>query len=239
MCDLFTLNSSLHFLAFLLSVFLFPFFHLSDEQQPELNKKFMENLCDSATNGGEGTYDRPLPPHNTLRWSPPPILVVRPTCHHCLTISSLLVLSEVADFPFLLHSVLPSVAVRLSIEPKSYVELFLQPSLRSRQCLPCCCQDSLLCLCSLVDSITAHKKTLMFTICSRVFRILCNLRSFGDLGFGLQTVWSVHTFLPDSQFRFFIFPDFLFWLQSYLFYNFTERLILVLPFIFGFWCDVQ
>ena len=47
----------LHFSAFLLSVFLFPFFHLSDEQQPELNKKIMENLCDSANNGGEGTYD--------------------------------------------------------------------------------------------------------------------------------------------------------------------------------------
>ena len=35
----------------------FFFFHLSDEQQPELNKKIMENLCDSANNGGEGTYD--------------------------------------------------------------------------------------------------------------------------------------------------------------------------------------
>ena len=53
----FTLNSTLYFPAFLLSVFLFPFFHLSDEQQPELNKKIMENLCDSANNGGEGTYD--------------------------------------------------------------------------------------------------------------------------------------------------------------------------------------
>ena len=41
----------------LLSFFLFPFFHLSDEQQPELNKKIMENLCYSATNGSEGTYD--------------------------------------------------------------------------------------------------------------------------------------------------------------------------------------
>ena len=49
--------STLYFSAFLLSVFLFPFFHLSDEQQPELNKKIMENLCDSANNGGEGTYD--------------------------------------------------------------------------------------------------------------------------------------------------------------------------------------
>ena len=51
---------SLH-LAFLLLplhfVFLFPFFHLTDEQQPELNEKIMENLCDSANNGGEGTYD--------------------------------------------------------------------------------------------------------------------------------------------------------------------------------------
>ena len=56
-CDLFTLNSTFYFPAFLLSVFLFPFFHLSDEQQPELNKKIMENLCDSANNGGEGTYD--------------------------------------------------------------------------------------------------------------------------------------------------------------------------------------
>ena len=49
--------STLYFSAFLLSIFLFTFFHLSDEQQPELNKKFMENLCDSATNGCEGTYD--------------------------------------------------------------------------------------------------------------------------------------------------------------------------------------
>ena len=57
MCDLFTLNSTLYFSAFLLSVFFFSFFHFSDEQQPELNKKIMENLCDSATNGCEGTYD--------------------------------------------------------------------------------------------------------------------------------------------------------------------------------------
>ena len=57
MCDLFTLISTLYFLAFLLSFFLFPFFHLSDEQQPELNQKIMENLRNSATNGGEGTYD--------------------------------------------------------------------------------------------------------------------------------------------------------------------------------------
>ena len=56
-CELFTLNSTLYFPAFLLSVFLFPFFHLSDEQQPELNKKIMESLCDSANNGGEDTYD--------------------------------------------------------------------------------------------------------------------------------------------------------------------------------------
>ena len=49
--------STFYFPAFLLSFFLFPFFHLSDEQQPELNKKDMENLCDSATNGGEDTYD--------------------------------------------------------------------------------------------------------------------------------------------------------------------------------------
>ena len=56
--SLFTLIlSTFYFPAFLLSVFLFPFFHLSDEQQPELNKKIMENLCDSATSGGEGTYD--------------------------------------------------------------------------------------------------------------------------------------------------------------------------------------
>ena len=49
--------STIYFPAFLQSVFLFPFFHLSDEQQPELNKKIMENLCDSANNGAEGTYD--------------------------------------------------------------------------------------------------------------------------------------------------------------------------------------
>ena len=54
---LFDLTSSFYLLAFLLSIFLFPFFHLSDEQQPELNKKIMENLCDSANNGSEGTYD--------------------------------------------------------------------------------------------------------------------------------------------------------------------------------------
>ena len=54
---LFTLISSLYLFTFLLSVFLFPFFHLSDEQQPELNKKIMENLCESANNEGEGTYD--------------------------------------------------------------------------------------------------------------------------------------------------------------------------------------
>ena len=49
--------STLYFLAFLLSFFLFPIFHLSDEQQPELNKKIMENLRYSATNRGEGTCD--------------------------------------------------------------------------------------------------------------------------------------------------------------------------------------
>ena len=56
-CCLFDLTSSFYLFAFLLSVFLSLFFHLSDEQQPELNKKIMENLCDSANNGGEGTYD--------------------------------------------------------------------------------------------------------------------------------------------------------------------------------------
>ena len=56
-CCLFDLTSSFYLFAFLLSFFLFPFFHLSDEQQPELNKKIMENLRYSATNGGEGTYD--------------------------------------------------------------------------------------------------------------------------------------------------------------------------------------
>ena len=55
--SLFTLISSLYFPAFLLSFFLSPFFYLSDEQQPELNQKIMENLRSSATNGGEGTYD--------------------------------------------------------------------------------------------------------------------------------------------------------------------------------------
>ena len=56
-CYLFDLTSSFYLFTFLLSVFLSLFFHLSDEQQPELNKKIMENLCDSANNGGEGTYD--------------------------------------------------------------------------------------------------------------------------------------------------------------------------------------
>ena len=56
--SLFTLIlSALYFPAFLLSVFLFSFFLLSDEQQPELNQKIMENLRYSATNGCEGTYD--------------------------------------------------------------------------------------------------------------------------------------------------------------------------------------
>ena len=56
-CCPFDLTSSFYLFAFLLSSFLFPFFHLSDEQQPELNKKIMENLRYSATNGGEGTCD--------------------------------------------------------------------------------------------------------------------------------------------------------------------------------------
>ena len=54
--------SSLYFTAFLMSFFLSPFFYLSDEQQPELNQKIMENLWNSA-NGGEGTLRRPLPLH--------------------------------------------------------------------------------------------------------------------------------------------------------------------------------
>ena len=45
---------TLYFPAFLLSV---SFLHLSDEQQPELYTKDMENLCDSATKGSEDTYD--------------------------------------------------------------------------------------------------------------------------------------------------------------------------------------
>ena len=49
--------SALHFFTFLLSIFLFPFFHLSDEQQPELYKKNMENLRHSAANESEDTYD--------------------------------------------------------------------------------------------------------------------------------------------------------------------------------------
>ena len=52
--------STLYFSAFLLSV---PFFHLSDEQQPELNKKDMEILCNSANKGGEDTYDFLYLPH--------------------------------------------------------------------------------------------------------------------------------------------------------------------------------
>ena len=44
--------STLYFPAFLSSV---PFFHLTDEQQSELDKKDMENQCDSAHNGGEDT----------------------------------------------------------------------------------------------------------------------------------------------------------------------------------------
>ena len=34
-----------------------PFFHLSDDQQQEFNKNIMKNLCESANNGSEGTYD--------------------------------------------------------------------------------------------------------------------------------------------------------------------------------------
>ena len=56
-CYLFDLTSSFYLFTFLLSVFLFPFFHLSDEQQPGLNKKIMENLRHFAANGGEDTYD--------------------------------------------------------------------------------------------------------------------------------------------------------------------------------------
>ena len=69
-CCLFDLTSSFYLFAFLLSVFLFSFFLLSDEQQPELNKKIMENLRYSATNGGEGTYDvlylPTIPPRSEL-----------------------------------------------------------------------------------------------------------------------------------------------------------------------------
>ena len=54
-CLSLTRPTPLYFSAFLLSVFLFTFFHLNDE--PELCKKIMESLCDSADNGGEGTYD--------------------------------------------------------------------------------------------------------------------------------------------------------------------------------------
>ena len=50
------LHSSFYLFTFLLSVFLFPVFHLSYEQHPELNK-IMENLCDSANNRGDGTCD--------------------------------------------------------------------------------------------------------------------------------------------------------------------------------------
>ena len=39
------------------SVFFSTLFHLSYEQQPELYKKDMENLCDSTTKGCEDTYD--------------------------------------------------------------------------------------------------------------------------------------------------------------------------------------
>ena len=49
--------STFYFPAFFLSVFLFPFFHLSYEQQLELNMKIMENLCHSAANGSEDTFD--------------------------------------------------------------------------------------------------------------------------------------------------------------------------------------
>ena len=43
--------------TFYFQTVLLSFFLLSDEQQPELNKKIMKNLRYSATNGGEGTYD--------------------------------------------------------------------------------------------------------------------------------------------------------------------------------------
>ena len=52
-------SPTLFFPAFLLSIFLFSFFHLSDEQQPELHKMFLENLHNSGNNGSEGTYDVP------------------------------------------------------------------------------------------------------------------------------------------------------------------------------------
>ena len=50
-------------LSLLLSVFFFPFFHLSDEQQPELNKKIMENLRDSANKGVRAPTTSSTSPH--------------------------------------------------------------------------------------------------------------------------------------------------------------------------------
>ena len=55
--------STLYFSTFLLSVFFFPFFHLSDEQQPEVNKKIMENLCDSTNKGVRAPTTSSTSPH--------------------------------------------------------------------------------------------------------------------------------------------------------------------------------
>ena len=51
-CCLFDLTSSFYLFAFVLSVFLFPFFHLSDEQQPASTRRSWKTLCNSANNGG-------------------------------------------------------------------------------------------------------------------------------------------------------------------------------------------
>ena len=64
--------STFYFPAFLLSAFLFPFFHVSDERQPKLNKKLMENLHNSANNGCGDTCDvLYLPTENTASFPHP------------------------------------------------------------------------------------------------------------------------------------------------------------------------
>ena len=67
--SLFTLIlSTLYLFTFLLSVFLFPVFHLNHELQPELYQKDMENLRHSAANEGEDTYDVLIPSTPTKAW---------------------------------------------------------------------------------------------------------------------------------------------------------------------------
>ena len=70
-CYLFDLTSSFYLFTFLLSDFLSPFFHLSDEQQPELNKKIMGKPAPLRGKRGWGHPRRLLLLHNSLSFGFP------------------------------------------------------------------------------------------------------------------------------------------------------------------------